>query len=627
MKRTSHIWIAFGTCLAVVLFAMGWISRTAVRLEREQQLAEQRAALEENVRLALWRMDSTLLPIIGQEIARPYEEYRAFVPMSQALTTTFSQVKAPVLLPSPLLSGSSPLVLCYFQYDPQGKLTSPQVPQGEVNQVIRDNTDMTERQVSEAGRRLTALSHFTSRDMLLETLPAPSLEQRNSSTVVPGQMTEREFQQEILPNGFPNPNTITQQQAPAQQAPVDFNNNGRASVEGQQQMAANEYRLRARNSAQGGNNLLSNWGFQIESSNVRVSALKPLWIGKRLLFARRVSVDGSELVQGVWLDWPRIRSTLLTDVGDLLPAAELQPIRNEMPDEVGRMLTVIPARIVPGPLKDETVEGWSPIRSSLIVAWLCTLSAAVLGAVLLSGVLSLSERRAAFVSAVTHELRTPLTTFQLYTEMLDEGLVSDEEKRSEYLKILRGEAERLGHLVKNVLAYARIDRSRQPIHVEEISLTDLIERVTGRLQQRAERSGMQLSVVPIEEGTPIVVSVDPSGVERVLINLVDNACKYAETAANRTIELSCKILKSQVDVRVRDFGPGATPKERKRLFRLFAKSARDAAGSKPGVGLGLALSRELARKQGGDLAIDGSVTDGACFVLSLPMTMKSHLGD
>ena len=359
MKRTSHIWIAFGTCLAVVLFAMGWISRTAVRLEREQQLAEQRAALEENVRLALWRMDSTLLPIIGQESARPYEEYRSFVPMSQALTATFSQVKAPVLLPSPL--------------------TSPQVPRGEVNKVIRDNTDMTERQVSEAGRRLTALSHFTNRDMLLETLPTPSREQRNSSTVVPGQLAAIESQQEILPNGFPNPNTKTQQTAPPTQAQVDLNNNGRASVVGQQQMAANEYRLRAKNTAQVGNNLMSNWGFQIESSNVRVSALKPLWIGKRLLFARRVSVDGSELVQGVWLDWPQIRSTLLTDVGDLLPAADLQPIRNEMPDEEGRMLTVIPARIVPGPLQDETVGEWSPIRSSLTVAWLCTLSAAVLG--------------------------------------------------------------------------------------------------------------------------------------------------------------------------------------------------------------------------------------------------------
>ena len=101
MKRSSHIWIAFATCLAVVLFAMGWISVTAVRLEREQQLAEQRAVLEENVRLALWRMDSTLLPIIGQESARPYEAYQPFVQTSQALTATYAQVESPVLLPSP----------------------------------------------------------------------------------------------------------------------------------------------------------------------------------------------------------------------------------------------------------------------------------------------------------------------------------------------------------------------------------------------------------------------------------------------------------------------------------------------------------------------------------------------
>jgi signal transduction histidine kinase len=624
MKRTFHIWVAFGICLSVVLFAMGWISLTAVRLEREQQLAEQRAVLEENVRLALWRMDSSLLPIIGQESARPYEEYRSFVATSQALTATYAQVESPVLLPSPLLSGSSPFVLCYFQYDPNGNLTSPQVPRGAVNKVIRDNVDLTEQQLIEASRQLAALSDFTDRDTLLNSLPAPNGEQSPTETTLHGQLAAQEQQQKILLNGFPNPNATTQANPPPQQIGIDININRRTSIAGQQLMASNEYRQRAQNTAQNYNNNLSNWKMPIERPDVRVAVLKPLWIGERLLFARRVSVDGSELVQGVWLDWPQIRSTLLADVGDLLPAAELQPIRDEAADEESRMLTTIPARIVPGPLQDETVGEWSPIRSSLTVAWLCTVSAAVLGAVLLSGVLSLSERRAAFVSAVTHELRTPLTTFQLYTEMLDEGLVNDEETRREYIKTLRGEADRLGHLVENVLAYARIDRSRQPIHVEEIPLADLIDRVSGRLQQHAERAGMQLSVVPIDEGTPITVSVDPSGVERILINLVDNACKYAATAANNIIELSCIIHKSQVDVRVRDFGPGATPTERKRLFRLFAKSARAAAGSKPGVGLGLALSRELARKQGGDLSIDDSVTDGACFVLALPQAVTSN---
>ncbi len=74
--------------------------------------------------------------------------------------------------------------------------------------------------------------------------------------------------------------------------------------------------------------------------------------------------------------------------------------------------------------------------------------------------MDLSERRRIFVSAVTHELRTPLTTFRLYTDMLADGMVSGEEKRRSYLERLRGEAQRLSHLVENVLFYARLESGR-----------------------------------------------------------------------------------------------------------------------------------------------------------------------
>ena len=74
---------------------------------------------------------------------------------------------------------------------------------------------------------------------------------------------------------------------------------------------------------------------------------------------------------------------------------------------------------------------------------------------------SLSERRGAFVSAVTHELRTPLTTLRMYTEMLADGMVPDEPRRRSYLQTLRAEADRLGHLVENVLAYSRLERNRR----------------------------------------------------------------------------------------------------------------------------------------------------------------------
>ena len=96
----------------------------------------------------------------------------------------------------------------------------------------------------------------------------------------------------------------------------------------------------------------------------------------------------------------------------------------------------------------------SPIFLSLGIAWACVLLAATAVAGLLAGVMRLSARRASFVSAVTHELRTPLTTFQMYAEMLADGMVPEESKQKEYLATLRAEAGRLIHLVENVLAYA-----------------------------------------------------------------------------------------------------------------------------------------------------------------------------
>jgi signal transduction histidine kinase len=126
-------------------------------------------------------------------------------------------------------------------------------------------------------------------------------------------------------------------------------------------------------------------------------------------------------------------------------------------------------------------------------------------------------------------------------------------------------------------------------------------------------------VVEAGEGTDsLAVRADPAAVEQILLNLVDNACKYAVGADDKRIHLESFRDDRSGLFRVRDHGPGVAADARQRLFRPFSKSARDAAHSKPGVGLGLALSRQLARDMGGDLRLDERVADGACFVLTLP---------
>jgi signal transduction histidine kinase len=112
-------------------------------------------------------------------------------------------------------------------------------------------------------------------------------------------------------------------------------------------------------------------------------------------------------------------------------------------------------------------------------------------------------------------------------------------------------------------------------------------------------------------------------VEQILFNLVDNACKYAAEATDKTVQLRVDALHDSVAFQVADHGPGIAPDQQRRLFRPFSKSAQQAAHSAPGVGLGLALSRRLARRMGGDLRYEPTDTHGACFVLTLPVLREA----
>ena len=344
---------------------------------------------------------------------------------------------------------------------------------------------------------------------------------------------------------------------------------------------------------------------------------QPLWIADELLLARRVESTGGTLIQGCWLDWPKIREHLLGRVRVLLDeTADLQPVTDVRGVRATRVLVTLPAQLVVAPPVVE-LPAWSPIRLSLLVAWLFLTVATLALAALLQGVVTLSERRAAFVSAVTHELRTPLTTFRMYAEMLAAGMVTDAAQRQGYLETLQVEADRLSHLVENVLQYARLEQGAPGRRREPVQLGEFLDRTGRRLAERAAQAGMELQVEADGSIREITIQSDPAAVEQVLFNLVDNACKYAAGAADRRIHVQVEATARAVQLHVRDHGPGLPAEARRRLFRPFSKSAHEAARTAPGVGLGLALSRRLAVALGGGLEAE-SGGEGAAFVLSLP---------
>lgn len=620
MNRPWKIWLVFGLSLAVVMAAMGWVSLTTLRLDRAQAQSGRQAELEERVRLALWRMDSSLAPLIAEESARPYQAYFSFFPAEQAQVKGGAPVPpVEVLVPSPLLTLASSNILLHFQFWSDGTLTSPQVPLA-AHRELAESRYITRAEIERAANRLGrlqtvllsqapehAVAGLSSSLWLGPNAAAPPV-LRNGDVLInqcanlPTNLVERISVPGLSQNGQFRPATGDQRALNS----AEWNARANIYVQVQQQAFAN--RLNTANF------------LPLAVPGAGEGPLRALWLDRELLLAHRVSLEGRFVVQGCWLNWTNLKQSLLAGVADLLPAADLQPRLEPNGNRQDRLLAALPVKLVSGPLDFGPAPAWSPVRVSMAVAWFCVGLAGVAVAVLLHGALSLSERRGAFVSAVTHELRTPLTTFKMYSEMLAEGMVQEETKRRQYLATLCSEANRLSHLVENVLAYARLERGSARSGVQKLTLGELLVRVKPRLAQRAEQAGMTFVEDATDGVLQTVVHVDVPAVEQILFNLVDNACKYAApTATEKLIHLEALAEGKCAMLRVRDHGQGISAAGAKRLFRPFAKSAHEAAHSAPGIGLGLALCRRLSRSLGGDLRWDAKVQGGACFELRLPI--------
>ncbi len=380
---------------------------------------------------------------------------------------------------------------------------------------------------------------------------------------------------------------------------------------------------------------------QIAGQPLDVRPMRAVWIGKELFLLRLVklgpvgagvypSIPSSTpavrtAIQGVWLDAAAVKRELLAEVSDLLPEASLIPTASNgklagLAAEDPLALVSFPLRLEPGE-SPAVAPGVSPLSAPLMVGWAAVLFAMLAAALLVRGVVRLSERRASFVSSVTHELRTPLTTFRLYSDLLAEGMIPDPEKRIDYLRTMRTEADRLHHLVENVLAYSRIERGSARTRRERIPLGDLLDRMKGRLDERAAAEGMRVEIQCDADCRSAALETDVTAVEQILFNLVDNACKYGRPEdGTGVIRISGGVGRKRIRVAVRDDGPGIPVADAERMFRPFHKSAAQAAvARKPGVGLGLALSRRLARALGGSLVLANPGEPGAEFRLELPL--------
>jgi signal transduction histidine kinase len=206
--------------------------------------------------------------------------------------------------------------------------------------------------------------------------------------------------------------------------------------------------------------------------------------------------------------------------------------------------------------------------------------------------------------------------------MLADGMVPSEEGRKSYARTLNTESQRLARIVESVLDYARLGRSRGSGGKTEIEAGELWRKVVPPLAVRCDQAGMQL----VTEGVDLIgvqVRCDPAQVERILYNLVDNACKYAVTSDDKRIHLSAARIKNELLFTVRDHGPGIRAQEQRRVFKPFMRGQAQSDGSIPGLGLGLSLAQGLARECGGDLKLLDAEGGGAEFRLRMPLVLTT----
>ena len=224
-----------------------------------------------------------------------------------------------------------------------------------------------------------------------------------------------------------------------------------------------------------------------------------------------------------------------------------------------------------------------------------------------------ARQRVNFVNQVSHELKTPLTNIRMYADLLEqdlERLDPDDEKSQSHLKVITSESSRLSRLINNVLTFARLNRNAQP--KPQVGCVDeVIDNVVAQFRPALDKLGIE---VQLDLNASSQVTVDLDALEQVLGNLIGNVEKYAAAGKHLRIASHLKLGVSTVDVW--DAGPGISPAFAKRLFTPFER-ASDQIVSATGTGIGLAISRGLARRNGGDLVLRESAM-GASFRLTLP---------
>ena len=222
--------------------------------------------------------------------------------------------------------------------------------------------------------------------------------------------------------------------------------------------------------------------------------------------------------------------------------------------------------------------------------------------------------KAGFLSSMSHDLRAPLNAVGGYAQLVLDGLYgpTTEKQRDAMLRIMRAQQHLLA-VIRDILDFARIEAGHVKFDITDVTLNDVLQGVCVMIEPQMAAKNLTYECNVGEDNA--VMRTDRERAVQILLNLLTNALKFTDAGS---VKVDCSATQQRVSINVRDTGRGIPADRVAQIFEPFVQVDRNPDEARQGIGLGLAISRQLARSMGGDLRVESSDGLGSVFTLELP---------
>ena len=229
--------------------------------------------------------------------------------------------------------------------------------------------------------------------------------------------------------------------------------------------------------------------------------------------------------------------------------------------------------------------------------------------------------KAQFLASMSHELRTPLNAIAGYAELMELSVLGPvNEKQSDALARLQRSRKHLSALVDQVLSFARIEAGKVQFEIRHVPVHESLDRLADLIAPQATGKDLRYDFDGCDPD--LGVRADRDRLDQIMLNLIGNAVKYTPAGGHIRVSVHCE--PTSVAISVSDNGPGIPEDKKQLIFQPFVQLGSSTEATASGVGLGLAISRDLARAMGGDIDVESSAGKGATFTVRLPRSFADQ---